>query len=208
MNVRRGRHRRRAALLPGLDAGRLRDQQLRPLGHRTSPRPPAGKPLDWDKLDYDTWRIRARGRARGHGARSTTWPTRSTTRWPGASPTSRSFNGTNLFPYPEGRGFEFPASVTVKTQPGWLVATGMEPAGAAAHLARVELPRPGGQAVLHRPVRRRQRAGGRPLAPARRPIPRDAMAGPARSLLWDQIGKMVPAMAAVFRRPRGARTPR
>ena len=36
------------------------------------------------------------------------------------------FNGTNLFPYPEGRGFNFPATVTVKTQPGWLIATGMQ----------------------------------------------------------------------------------
>ena len=40
------------------------------------------------------------------------------------------FNGTNLLPYPEGRDLNFPATVTVRTQPGWLVATGMRTAPA------------------------------------------------------------------------------
>ena len=31
-----------------------------------------------------------------------------------------------MLPYPEGRGLDFPATVTVKTEPGWLVATGMQ----------------------------------------------------------------------------------
>src|SRR5579883_598638 len=37
------------------------------------------------------------------------------------------FNGTNLFLYPEGRGLNFPATVTIHTTPGWRVATGMTP---------------------------------------------------------------------------------
>src|SRR5437588_72801 len=39
------------------------------------------------------------------------------------------FNGTNLFPYAEGRGYDFPASVAVNTEAGWKVVTGMTPAG-------------------------------------------------------------------------------
>ena len=39
-------------------------------------------------------------------------------------------NGTNVFLYPEGRPFDFPARVHVTTEPDWRVATGMRPAGA------------------------------------------------------------------------------
>ena len=43
-----------------------------------------------------------------------------------AQPDFALFNGTNLLPYPEGRGLDFPATVTIKTEPAWLVATGMQ----------------------------------------------------------------------------------
>ena len=45
------------ALAPCVDAGGVRDQQLRAIGlglHRVA----GGTPLRWDKLDYDTWRVR------------------------------------------------------------------------------------------------------------------------------------------------------
>jgi predicted metalloprotease with PDZ domain len=35
------------------------------------------------------------------------------------------FNGTNLFLYPIGANLSFPATVTIHTEPGWRVATGM-----------------------------------------------------------------------------------
>ncbi|HEX9383754.1 MAG TPA: hypothetical protein VF908_10165, partial [Gemmatimonadaceae bacterium] len=38
------------------------------------------------------------------------------------------FNGTNLFLYPAGRGFNWPARVSVHTEASWRVATGMDPA--------------------------------------------------------------------------------
>ena len=43
-----------------------------------------------------------------------------------ARPDFALFNGTNVLPYPEGRSTNFPATVTVKTEPAWLVATGMQ----------------------------------------------------------------------------------
>jgi predicted metalloprotease with PDZ domain len=154
------------------------------------------KALDWDKLDYDTWRIVPAG------ARTITvrFDYRAETLDNAAAWSRRDFaffNGTNLFPYPEGRGFDFPATVTVKTQPGWLIATGMQSA-----------PAPGSyrEGNYHDLV-------DKPFFVGRMDVdsmqvdgkwnrlatyPAGAMTGPARSLLWDQIVKVVPKMAAVF----------
>jgi predicted metalloprotease with PDZ domain len=157
----------------------------------------ADKPLDWDKLDYDTWRIDPAG------ARSVTvrFDYHAVTLDNAAAWSQADFalvNGTNIFPYPEGRGFEFPATVTVKTQPGWLVATGMEPAGTAGtyresnyhdlvdkpfFIGRFDVDSQQVEGHWHRLVT----------------YPVGAMSGPARSLIWDQIEKTVPKMAAVFR---------
>jgi predicted metalloprotease with PDZ domain len=157
----------------------------------------ADKPLDWDKLDYDTWRIDPAG------ARSVTvrFDYHAVTLDNAAAWSQADFafvNGTNIFPYPEGRGFEFPATVTVKTQSDWLVATGMEPAGAANtyresnyhdlvdkpfFIGRFDVDSQQVEGHWHRLVT----------------YPVGAMSGPARSLIWDQIGKTVPRMAAVFR---------
>ena len=38
------------------------------------------------------------------------------------------FNGTNLFLYPAGRGFNWPARVSVRTEASWRIATGMDAA--------------------------------------------------------------------------------
>lgn len=87
-----------------------------------------GASLTWDKLDPDTWRVRPRGAGEvtvrfEYQADSldnaNTW----------ARPDFLLFNGTNLFLYPEGRGFDFPATVTVNTEPGWKIVTGMMPTG-------------------------------------------------------------------------------
>jgi predicted metalloprotease with PDZ domain len=157
----------------------------------------AGKPLDWDKLDYDTWRIDPAG-ARSVTVRFDCHAVTLDNAAAWSQPDFAFVNGTNIFPYPEGRGFEFPASVTVKTQPGWLVTTGMEPAGAAAtwresnyhdlvdkpfFIGRFDVDSQQVEGRWHRLVT----------------YPAGAMAGPARSLIWDQIGKTVPKMAAVFR---------
>jgi predicted metalloprotease with PDZ domain len=84
----------------------------------------AGTSLSWDKLDPDTWRVRPRAAGEvtvrfDYEADSldnaNTW----------TRPDFLLFNGTNLFFYPEGRGFDFPARVTVNTEAGWKIVTGM-----------------------------------------------------------------------------------
>ena len=75
----------------------------------------SGMSVNWDKVGTDTWRVRPRG----VGAvtvrfdyiadsldNADTW----------SRPDFLLFNGTNLFLYPEGRGFDFPAAVTVNTE--------------------------------------------------------------------------------------------
>ena len=80
--------------------------------------------LDWDKLDYDSWRIRPAG-----AKKITVSFDYLADSLDNAMSWSRSdfllFNGTNVFPYPEGRSFDFPATVRVHTERGWQVATGM-----------------------------------------------------------------------------------
>jgi predicted metalloprotease with PDZ domain len=154
------------------------------------------KALDWDKLDYDTWRIDPAG-ARTIAVRFDYQAETLDNAGSWSRPDFAFFNGTNLFPYPEGRGFDFPATVKVKTQPGWLIATGMEPAPAAGayreanyhdlvdkpfFVGRFDLDSTEVDGKWHR------------LAT----YPAGAMMGPGRSLLWDQIAKTVPKMAAVF----------
>src|SRR5204862_10625 len=87
----------------------------------------AGTALSWDKVDPDTWRVRPRGVGQvtvkfdylaDSLDNANTW----------ARPDFLLFNGTNLFPYAEGRGYDFPASVTVSTEAGWKIVTGMTPA--------------------------------------------------------------------------------
>ena len=75
-----------------------------------------GKPLEWDKLDYDTWRVRT------NGAKTVTVSfDYLADSLDNAMAWSRGnfafFNGTNVFLYPEGRTTDFAATVTVKTDP-------------------------------------------------------------------------------------------
>jgi len=93
-----------------------------------------GQALEWDKVDQDSWRVRPGGRGRVTVAfdyladtldNAMSWTRRD----------FALFNGTNLFPYAEGRGLDFASSVTVRTEAGWLAATGMQPATAAGGAA-------------------------------------------------------------------------
>ncbi len=84
-----------------------------------------GRPLTWDKLDFDTWRIR---RDATPGAVMVSFNYRADTldnamAW--SRPDFLLFNGTNVFMYPEGRPLDFAARVTVHTEADWKVATGM-----------------------------------------------------------------------------------
>jgi predicted metalloprotease with PDZ domain len=86
-----------------------------------------GVPLEWRKLDFQTWEIKPRsvGTVRVTFSyladavdRAIAW----------TAPNFAFFNGTNLFLYPAGRGFNWPARVSVHTEASWGVATGMDPA--------------------------------------------------------------------------------
>jgi predicted metalloprotease with PDZ domain len=87
-----------------------------------------GTSLSWDKADPDTWRVRPRGPGEvtvrfeylaDSLDNANTW----------AQPDFLLFNGTNLFFYPEGRSFAFPATVAINTDAGWKIVTGMTSTG-------------------------------------------------------------------------------
>jgi predicted metalloprotease with PDZ domain len=86
-----------------------------------------GVPLEWRKLDFQTWEIKPR--AAGTVRVSFNYLADAVDRavaW--TAPNFAFFNGTNLFLYPVGRGFDWPARVSVRTEPSWRIATGMDPA--------------------------------------------------------------------------------
>ena len=83
-----------------------------------------GTAVTWDKVDPDTWRVRPSGA--GAVTVSFTYLADSLDNamaW--SRPDFAFFNGTNVFLYPEGRSLQFPATVTVRTDPGWNVVTSM-----------------------------------------------------------------------------------
>lgn len=87
-----------------------------------------GAQLDWRKVDFQTWEIKPR--AAGTVRVSFNYLADAVDRavaW--TAPNFAFFNGTNLFLYPAGRGFNWPARVSVRTEASWRVATGMDPAG-------------------------------------------------------------------------------
>jgi predicted metalloprotease with PDZ domain len=89
-----------------------------------------GKELRWDKLDYDTWRIRPAGsRAITVAFTYTADSLDNAMAW--SKDDFAFFNGTNLFLYADGRPLAFPATVHIHTEPDWKVATGMNPASTA-----------------------------------------------------------------------------
>ena len=155
-----------------------------------------GRALGWDKLDYVTWRVRA------DGAKNVTVTfdyladsLDNAIAW--ARGNFVFFNGTNVFLYPEGRSTDFAATVTVKTDPSWLVTTGMKPAGAARTYSAanfhdlVDMPFFVGEydvdsaQIANKTVRMAS-------------WPKGSLQGEARTTFWDHQKKMLPAMGAVF----------
>ena len=87
-----------------------------------------GRPLFWDKQAKDTWRIATGGAGRVVVEFSTD-PDSVALELSRIDPDFAVFNGTNLFLYPDGAGFDFPADVVLDAPAGWRIATGLEPAG-------------------------------------------------------------------------------
>jgi len=154
-----------------------------------------GNSLAWDKADPDTWRVHPRGVGEvtvhfDYMADSldnaNTW----------ARPDFLLFNGTNLFPYPEGRGFDFPASVTVNTEAGWKIATGMTFAGPRRYAASnyhdlVDMPFFVGQFDLDS-----AQISGTWIRFAT--YPSGSVTGGPRVAVWEALKLVIPAEVKVF----------
>jgi predicted metalloprotease with PDZ domain len=152
--------------------------------------------IRWDKVDWDTWRVFPEGTGEvtvSFDYRADALDTGSA--W--SAPDFVFFNGTNLFFYPEGQGFDFPSRVTFRTEPEWQVATGMTPgSGPLEYVAAdfhelVDMPTFIGRfdlddadidGVNHR------------LAT----YPAGFVADGRRERIWNELRGMMPAMAAVF----------
>ena len=154
-----------------------------------------GSSLAWDKLDPDTWRIRPRGA----GEVTVRFDYQADSLDNAASwsrPDFLLFNGTNLFLYPEGRGFDFAASVTVNTEAGWKIATGMASAGTRRFSASnyhdlVDMPFFVGQFDLDS-----AQISGSWVRFAS--YPSGSVAGGARIAVWEALKRIIPAEVKVF----------
>ena len=155
-----------------------------------------GAALRWDKLDYDTWRVRPVGAGRvtvqfDYEADSLD----NAMSW--TRPDFALFNGTNLFLYPEGRSLDFPATVTVSTDPAFRVATSMTPAGeprhyrAATYHELVDMPVVFGAFDLDSAT-----ISGRTVRLAT--YPSRSVSGERRAEVWQQLERIIPAEVLVF----------
>ncbi|HJU66230.1 MAG TPA: hypothetical protein VJ596_11160, partial [Gemmatimonadaceae bacterium] len=155
-----------------------------------------GHPIRWEQADYDSWRIHP------SGARNITLSfdyhadsLDNAMAW--ARENFAFFNGTNVFPYPEEETLDFAATVTIRTTPGWGVATGMQWTGApftyqaSTYHDLVDMPFFVGRFDFDS-----TRVGDRWARLATYP-PR-ALAGAPRARFWDQIQRMIPPQIAVF----------
>jgi len=153
-----------------------------------------GAEIRWDKADYDTWRVYPTGA----GEVTIAFEYRADTLDNGNAWSQEDFaffNGTNLFFYPEGGDLSFEPILTIHTESDWKVATGLTEISELRFTARdyhtlVDNPTFVGRFDLDslRVGDHWQRLGT---------YPEGAMAGAARSTLWDQIEKMMPPMEAV-----------
>jgi predicted metalloprotease with PDZ domain len=155
----------------------------------------AGNSLSWDKLDPDTWRISPLGPGEvtvrfDYQADSldnaNTW----------SRPDFLLFNGTNLFLYPEGREFGFPATVSVNTEAAWKIATGMTQTGARRFNASnyhdlVDMPFFVGQFDLDS-----AQISGTWVRFAT--YPSGSVTGGARVAVWEALKRVIPAEVKVF----------
>jgi predicted metalloprotease with PDZ domain len=154
-----------------------------------------GRALAWDKLDQDTWRLR-QGTAKTvrvtfDFAADTLDNAISWTR-----PDFLMFNGTNVFLYPEGRPLEFRSQVTVRTEPGWKITTGMTSTGpytfsAANYHDLVDMPFFVGRYDVDSAL-----VSGKYMRLAT--YPSGSVSGTVRATVWDWLKKAVPPLVAVF----------
>ena len=158
--------------------------------------PKAGdKDLTWDKLDYDTWRIRPAGAKELEVSFDFLADSLDN-----AMAWSRDdfafFNGTNVLLYAEGRSLTFPATVRVSTQPDWQVVTGMHGSAATGYAEKnyhdlVDMPVFVGRFDLDSAI-----VDGLNVRLAS--YPAGKLAGEQRDTFWGQYKKLFAPEIAVF----------
>ena len=153
--------------------------------------------LDWDKTDPDTWRINgANGRRVNVSFEIEADTLDNAMAW--TRPDFAMFNGTTVFLYPEGRGFNFAATVRIEAPAGWLVATGMTYAGqprtytAPNYHDLVDMPFFVGRFDLDS-----ARIGETWVRLAT--YPAGSVAGDGRTAAWDWLRRIIPPQVAVFK---------
>jgi predicted metalloprotease with PDZ domain len=155
----------------------------------------SGNSLSWEKIDQDTWKISPRG-AGEVTVRFDYLADSLDNAHSWSRPDFLLFNGTNLFLYPEGRGFGFPAAVTVSTEAGWKIATGMTQTG----------PRRFSASNYHDLVDMPFFVGAFDLDSAQisgtwvrfATYPAGSVTGGARIAVWETLKRVIPAQVKVF----------
>lgn len=155
-----------------------------------------GTPIRWDMVDFDTWRVFPPGPS----VVTVAFDYRADDTDVGAAWSTDDFayfNGTNVFLYPEGQGYDFSARVTILTESDWKVATGMRPGGEPRQYAEgnyhdlVDMP-----FVIGRIDVDSAEVEGRWYRLAT--YPEGILAGGQRATLWEHIRAVMPPMSAVF----------
>jgi predicted metalloprotease with PDZ domain len=152
--------------------------------------------LSWDKLDFDTWRIRPAGaKSIRVSFRYVADTLDNAMSW--STPDFLLINGTNVFLFPQGQSAAFASTVMVRTDAAWRVATSMTPTAvrhiytAANYHDLVDMPFFIGRFDLDS-----VQTGGRTVRLAT--YPSGAVAGQARQLALAQLQHVIPPEIAVF----------
>lgn len=153
-----------------------------------------GKALTWDKLDFDTWRVKPDGAKQIVVTFDFVADTLDNAMaW--SRPDFAFFNGTNVLLYPEGRGTDFAATVAIQTESEWNVVTGMSTTGARTYSAKnfhdlVDMPFFVGKFELDS-----TRVADKWIRLAS--YPSGLLTGASRREFWGQIENLLPPMIAV-----------
>jgi predicted metalloprotease with PDZ domain len=154
-----------------------------------------GKPATWDKLDFDTWRIRTGG-AKTVRVTFTYVADTLDNAMAWSKPDFLLFNGTNVFLYPEGQPLEFPATVSVKTESDWRVTTGLTASAPRTYTSTnyhdlVDMPFFVGKYDVDS-----ARVAGKWVRYAT--YPAGTITSQLRASAWEEIRKVIPPEIAVF----------
>ncbi|MBA2687920.1 MAG: PDZ domain-containing protein [Gemmatimonadaceae bacterium] len=150
----------------------------------------------WDKVDYDTWRVKPTGT----GSVTVRFDVRADTLENASAWTQREFaffNGTNVFMYPEGAGYDFASTVTLRVPASWKIVTGMNGSSATRTFTSTSYH----ELVDHPFFVGRFDVDSADVAGVQVRIatyPSQSVTPRAHSIIWDQLRKIIPVEAAVF----------